>query len=112
MLTSNICRLGVLKVATEHSSVKPCLGVHPCLVSSHLNDLSADTAITKAQQMFEEVEKLVRSNLDHVVGLGECGLDFLPHNTKTDQHKEVRTVSEPTKIPLIFLPSARRNVWC
>jgi Tat protein secretion system quality control protein TatD with DNase activity len=84
-----ICRANALAVASVHPSLKVCLGVHPCQVSARLNSLESSQAIPAGLELFQSVEKLIRTNLSSIVGLGECGLDFLPHNAKDETYKQV-----------------------
>lgn len=61
----------LMHICSKHATIcKPLLGIHPCHVTSE----------TQVQQM---IQLLASAPIkEQIVGIGEVGLDFLPHNLK------------------------------
>lgn len=52
----------VLEIASSYDIVFPCLGLHPCEVTPERTD---------------RIMQLLEQHADAIVGVGECGLDYM-----------------------------------
>lgn len=87
-------------------NIIPCFGLHPYFVSDH------------SEEVCEDALKKLQSQLDHSLGIGECGLDFRDAIVRGENTKQIKFFKKQLdladtakKIPVLHIVRAHDEAF-